>query len=93
MAEFSQIGKDYLETLKKRRVQSRVYLQHQLTGLEIARILNDESHKSLYIKLAKDFNNDKLLRLAKTIAENHRIKNKGAYFMRLLYKKDENINH
>lgn len=87
MFKFTQIGREYLETLKKRRAQSRVYLEHQLTGLEIARILNDESHKSLYIKLAKDLNNEKLLGLAKTIAENHRIRNKGAYFMKLLYKK------
>ena len=87
MDEFAQIGKDYFKTLKERKAQSRVYLEHQLTGLEIARILNDESHKSLYIKLAKDLNNEKLLGLAKTIAENHRIRNKGAYFMKLLYKK------
>ena len=87
MADFIPIKKDYLETLKKRKEQSRVYLQYQLTGLEIARILCDEEHKSLYIKLAKNFSNEKLLILAKTIAENHQIKNKGAYFMRVLYKK------
>jgi hypothetical protein len=87
MSDFSPIDKDYFETLKERKKQSRIYLQYQLTGLEIARILGDENHKSLYIKLAKNFNGEELFILAKTIAENHRIENKGAYFMRLLYKK------
>lgn len=53
----------------------------QLDGLEIAQILGDEKHKSLYIKLAREMNPDELRRLAKEVAENPRVKNKGAYFM------------
>ena len=76
---------DYKELLRKRGRESRVYSAHQMTGLMLAEILNDESHKSLYIKLAKDHGMDKLIKLAKMVAEKKNIKNKGAYFMRLLY--------
>jgi hypothetical protein len=79
---------DYLDELRKRARESRVYSKHQLVGLEIAQILCDEEHKSLYIKLAKEHDSDKLLRLAKSIAERKNIKNKGAYFMKLLYDGD-----
>lgn len=80
---------DYKELLKKRAKESKVYAPHQLTGLILAEILEDEQHKSLYIKLAKEYDADKLIKLAKSIAEKKDIKNKGAYFMRLLadYKK------
>ncbi len=74
----------YLEELKKRSKESRVYRKHQLTGLLIAEILQDEKHKALYIKLAKADNGDRLLGLAKDVAERKNIKNKGAYFMRLV---------
>jgi len=40
---------DYLEKLKNRAKKSKVYTSYQLIGLEIARILKDEKHKSLYI--------------------------------------------
>ena len=75
------ITTDYLKELKKRSKESRVYRKYQLEGLEIAQILRDESHKSLYIKLAKEGDAESLRRLAKSIAENRNIKRKGAYFM------------
>jgi hypothetical protein len=72
---------EYLKNLKKRGKESRAYTQHQLLGLEIAEILEDRSHKALYIKLAKERNSGTLLQLAKTIREKKDVKNKGAYFM------------
>ncbi|MCX6702684.1 MAG: hypothetical protein NTW60_02360 [Candidatus Wolfebacteria bacterium] len=74
----------YLEILKERGTQSKVYKEYQLTGLMISEILRDEKHKALYIKLAKERNQSKLLGLAKGIAERPGIKNKGAYFMRMV---------
>ncbi len=74
-------GNDYLKELKKRAKKSHVYKEYQLDGLEIAQILHDEKHKSLYIKLAKEHDAQKLRRIAKEIAENKNIRNKGAYFM------------
>lgn len=81
------IQKEYFEIIKERGKKSRVYKKYQLTGLLIAQLLNDEKHKSLYIKLAKKFNNDELMGLAKDISERKRVKNKGGYFMRILFSK------
>lgn len=82
---------DYLDNLKKRGKESRVYRKHQLIGLEIADILNDRAHKTLYIKLAKEQNADQLLGLAKRVAEKKDVESKGAYFMRIVTgKKNEN---
>ncbi len=78
---------EYIQKLKKRGRESRVYRKYQLIGLEIAQILGDEKHKSLYIKLAKDGSPERLLRLAKEINEKKNVKNKGAYFMSLIKKK------
>lgn len=75
-------SEEYLNELKKRSKESRIYKAHQLTGLEIANILEDWAHKSLYIKLAKTHGN-KLLAIAKSVAERKNIKNKGAYFMKI----------
>lgn len=75
------IQKGYLNTLKDRKKESRVYEQYQFVGLEIAAMLDDLSHKALYIKLAKERDNDTLLGLAKTIGTNLNVRNKGAYFM------------
>lgn len=74
---------DYLELLRKRAKESKVYSPHQLTGLMIAEILGDEKHKALYIKLAKNNDADTLLKLAKDVADRNNIMNKGAYFMKL----------
>ncbi len=76
---------DYLELLKKRAKESKVYSSHQMTGLMLAEILNDEKHKSLYIKLAKEKDPQKLMELAKSVAGRKNVANKGAYFMKLLH--------
>ncbi len=76
--------REYFKTLKERSKTSHVYKRFQLTGLVISQLLNDEKHKSLYIKLAKKHNNDKLIAIAKDISERKRIENKGAYFMTVL---------
>jgi len=78
------IGNSYLKELRRRAKKSHIYRKYQLIGLEIAQALGDEKHKSLYIKLAKEGNGDKLLRLAKEVAEKKNIRNKGAYFMTTL---------
>jgi hypothetical protein len=74
----------YVKKLKQRAKDSHVYRKYQLMGLEIAQILEDEKHKSLYIKLAKEHGGEKMMRLAKDVAERRGIKNKGAYFMKIL---------
>ncbi len=79
---------DYLKILKKRSRESRVYKKYQLFGLEIAEILGDERHKSLYIKMAKEGGGENLLRLAKEIREKDSVRNKGAYFMKIVSKKN-----
>ena len=75
---------DYVASLKIRSKESRAYKKFQLIGLEIAEILSDNSHKTLYIKLAKERGSQELLELAKSVAERKNVKNKGAYFMKLL---------
>lgn len=77
-------GDDYIANLKKKAKESRVYQKHQLVGLQIAEILNDNRHKALYIKLAKEKDQDKLIGLARSVAERKNIKNLGAYFMRII---------
>lgn len=73
-----------MKELKRRGKDSHVYRKYQLTGLAIAEALRDERHKSLYIKLAKEGNGERLFALAKEVAENRHVKNRGAYFMALL---------
>jgi hypothetical protein len=75
------LTEDYLKELQKRGSESKVYKKHQLVGLEIAEFLKDEKHKSLYIKLAKENDPERLLGIAKEISRNKNVKNKGAYFM------------
>ena len=57
-----------------------------MTGLELAEILDDAEHKSLYIKLAKENDERKLLEIAKDIASKKNVRNKGAYFMKMIQK-------
>mgnify|MGYP001591339512 CR=1 FL=1 len=76
--------KDYFELIKDRAKRSHVYKKFQLTGLMISQILNDEKHKSLYIKMAQKYDGDELIRLAKDVAERRGIKNRGAYFMKII---------
>ena len=78
----------YLQELKRRSKESRIYRKYQLVGLLLAEILEDEKHKTLYIKLAKEGNGDRLLALAKDVAERKNIKKKGAYFMKILTSPD-----
>lgn len=82
-----QETKPYLEVLKERKKTSRVYKVHQSTGLALAEILDDEKHKSLYMKIAKERDAQELIELAKDVASRKGVKNKGAYFMRLLKNK------
>ena len=79
----------YLNKLTRRGKESHVYRRYQLVGLEISQILADEKHKALYIKLAKEHDADRLMRLAKDVATRSAVKNKGAYFMTILAR--ENI--
>ena len=78
------IMEDYLKELKERGKASRVYREYQLVGLMVSQVLDDEKHKSLYIKLAREYGSEKMLQLAKSVAERKRVKNKGAYFMKML---------
>lgn len=76
--------KEYFLKLRERKKESRVYTLHQMTGLLLAEILGDSKHKSLYMKLAKQYDNQKLLELAKDISTRESIAHKGAYFMTVL---------
>ena len=78
------IQNSYFKELQKRKKSARIHRRYQATGLALAQILEDDKHKSLYMKLAKERDNDKLIALAKDVAERKNVKNKGAYFMRLL---------
>jgi hypothetical protein len=75
---------EYFAKLKQRSITSHVYRKYQLDGLEIAQILGDEKHKSLYIKLAKERNAQELRLLARSVADRTGVKNPGALFMYLL---------
>ena len=88
MEEIKKASEKYLELLKERAKKSRVYRPHQLTGLMLAEILGDPSHKSLYMKLSKIYDNNELIRLAKNLSERKSIENKGAYFMKMLKASD-----
>ena len=85
MKRLTEEPRQYLDELRKRSRQSRAFKSYQLVGLEVAVILEDFKNKSLYIKLAKEHGEEKLRRLAKSVAENKQVRNKGAYFMRLLH--------
>lgn len=82
----------YIDLIKERSKKNRVVTKHQLVGLNVAEILSDRSHKALYMKLAKENNPDLLLAIAKGVAENGNIKNKGAYFMRVWKERHGNSN-
>ncbi|MFA4999451.1 MAG: hypothetical protein WC519_01860 [Parcubacteria group bacterium] len=73
----------YLDKIRERAKKSRIHSRHQMIGLMVADALGDNNHKSLYIKMAREENGEKMLYMAKSIAENPRVKNKGAYFMRI----------
>ncbi len=76
----------YLKVLEERQKDSRVLFKHQSTGLELAEILGDkkEKNKAVFMKLAKDYDNNSLIELAKDIASRKSVRNKTAYFMSML---------
>lgn len=88
MEGLKNTSKIYLDILKERSKKSRIFKSHQQTGLMLAELLNDPKHKSLYMRLSKFYNNDELLRIARNLAERKNIKNKGAYFMKVLKASD-----
>ena len=75
----------YIEEIGKRASKSKIYKKYQLIGLEIAKTLEDEAHRSLYMKLAKQWDGEFLLRQAKDVASRKNIKNMGAYFMSVIH--------
>lgn len=84
--------KDYMEILRERSKKSHVYQKHQMVGLMLSGILRDEKHKALYIKLAKEHDHEKLLDVARSVADKLNIKNKGAYFMSVIFSKKSKSN-
>lgn len=93
MKNLESINKEYLPILTDRAKKSKVYKSYQLTGLTLAELLEDDQHKSLYIRLAKKYSNDYLLKLAKNIAEKKSVTNKGAYFMSVFFQKTHTPNN
>lgn len=85
--------KSYRALLAQRAAKKRINHQFQLIGLEIAVILGDLAHKSLYMKYAKEYGSDRMLALAKDVAERRDVDHKAAYFMRVLenMRNDEEI--
>lgn len=77
----------YLQDLRARRNRSRAHTRHQLMGLLIAEALGDRTHKSLYIKMAKEGDSDLLLSLAKDVATRMAVENRGAYFMTVAHER------
>jgi hypothetical protein len=75
---------NYLDKIRERAKKSRVHSRHQMIGLMVAEALGDKTHLALYMKMAREGSNgERMLYMAKSIAENSKINNKGAYFMRL----------
>lgn len=74
----------YLSRLHQRKKESHIHREFQSIGIEVAELLGDIAHKALYIKLAKMYGKDKILPLAKDVADRKNIRNKGAYFMKIL---------
>ena len=85
MPEKNQNFDSYLSKLKERKTVSKIYSKHQQVGLLIAELLGDLAHRALYIKLAKERNPEELLRVAREVASRKNVKNKGAYFMRIVH--------
>lgn len=77
----------YLRDLAARRARSRVRTRHQLMGLLMAELLQDRPHKSLYIKMAKEGDQDLLMALAKDVASRSEVDNLGAYFMAVAHER------
>ena len=82
----------YLNNLQKRGEDHHVSREFQLTGLEVATILRDLEHKSLYIKYAKEYGSDRIRALAKDVASRKDVKHPAAYFMSMLTNVRNNTN-
>lgn len=78
------IDKDYIEKLEKRAQSNRIVKEFQDTALHIAELLNDKKHTALYMRLAKHYPKQLLVRIAASVAERGHIDRKGAYFMKIL---------
>jgi hypothetical protein len=73
----------YVKVLAARKkTSSPISRGYQVTGLMLAELLRDRTHKHLYLKLAREYDNGALLTLARDVAERKSIGNYGAYFMR-----------
>ena len=83
MRPLKESSDSYFKELEQRAKKSRAFTLHQLIGLEISTLLDDQRHKSLYIKLAKEYDASHLLQLAKSVAEKRNVTNPGAYFMKV----------
>jgi|GEM_PF-939241 len=79
------LDENYLNLLKERSKKSHVYREYQLTGLEVAEMLHDQTHKALYMKLAKQYGVSALFSVARRIYDQKEVKNKGAYFMKVFF--------
>ncbi|MFH1193091.1 MAG: hypothetical protein V1656_02120 [Candidatus Jorgensenbacteria bacterium] len=73
----------YAEVIRERGKTSRVRRSFQFSGLSLTELLHDRSHKIIYLGLARKYDNDWLLRLAKDVLSRENVKNHGAYFMHL----------
>ncbi len=91
--DMPNVREKYIAELKRRAKESHVYRSYQLIGLEIADILHDRPHKALYIKLAKEKDPRRLLAAAKDVAERKEVKNKGAYFMKVIMEEPSSNHH
>ena len=83
----------YFKELAERTKTSHIYRKYQATGVALAELLQDKKHTALYIKLAKQANNEELIRIAKTITEKKDISNYGAYFMKVVHEEGLITSH
>jgi hypothetical protein len=83
----------YISLLKKRGKVKKITKSYQMTGLKIAELLEDPEHKGLYMKLAKKYNENFLLGLAKDVSERKNIENKGGYFMIVFKQQKDKIKN
>ncbi len=81
------LDKEYMQNLRERSKKSHVYKKYQMVGLMLSEMLHDEAHKALYIKLAKQHDQEDLMTVARNVADKINVKNKGAYFMRVFFGK------
>ncbi len=66
-----------IQTSKK----SRISKEYQSYGLYLTRLLNDQKHKNLYIKMAKNIERGILERAVSFISDANTVENKARLFM------------